>query len=70
MLLLVGAARRVALGPRGFVAVALGYFALNLAYSFKLKKIAYVDVGCIALGFVLRVLAGGFATQVTPSRST
>ena len=48
--------------PASFLAVAIAYFALNLAYSFRLKKIAYVDVGCIALGFVLRVLAGGFAT--------
>ena len=37
-------------------------FTQNVAYSFRLKKVAYVDVGCIALGFVLRVLAGGFAT--------
>jgi 4-hydroxybenzoate polyprenyltransferase len=50
------------LGPAKFVAVAASYFILNIAYSFGLKKIAYVDVGCIALGFVLRVLAGGFAT--------
>jgi 4-hydroxybenzoate polyprenyltransferase len=46
----------------GFAAVAASYFALNLAYSLRLKKIAYLDVGCIALGFVLRVVAGGFAT--------
>ncbi|HSN99675.1 MAG TPA: decaprenyl-phosphate phosphoribosyltransferase [Candidatus Nanopelagicales bacterium] len=51
------------LGPFDFFLVALGYFALNLAYSFGLKKVAYLDVGCIALGFVLRVLAGGFATK-------
>jgi 4-hydroxybenzoate polyprenyltransferase len=50
------------LGPIKFVAVAAAYFALNVAYSFGLKKVAYVDVCCIALGFVLRVLAGGFAT--------
>jgi 4-hydroxybenzoate polyprenyltransferase len=50
------------LGPAKFVAVAASYFILNIAYSFGLKKIAYIDVGCIALGFVLRVLAGGFAT--------
>jgi len=50
------------LGPFKFFLVALAYFAQNLAYSFGLKKIAYVDVGLIALGFVLRVLAGGFAT--------
>lgn len=46
-----------------FFLVALGYFLQNVAYSFRLKKLAYVDVGFIALGFVLRVLAGGFATS-------
>jgi decaprenyl-phosphate phosphoribosyltransferase len=51
------------LGPPLFGVVAAGYFVLNLAYSFRLKKIAYVDVSCIALGFVFRVLAGGFATR-------
>jgi decaprenyl-phosphate phosphoribosyltransferase len=49
------------LGPWEFAAIAAAYFANNLAYTFYLKKIAYVDVGSIALGFVLRVLAGGFA---------
>lgn len=47
-----------------FAVVAASYFALNIAYSFKLKKVAYVDVGCIAAGFVLRVVAGGFATKI------
>lgn len=47
-----------------FAAVALIYFAENLAYSFKLKQVAFLDVGMIALGFVLRVLAGGIATDV------
>jgi 4-hydroxybenzoate polyprenyltransferase len=44
--------------------VAFLYFAENCAYSFKLKKVAFVDVGLIAGGFVLRVLAGGIATDV------
>jgi len=44
--------------------VAAVYFAENVAYSFKLKKIAFLDVGLIAFGFVLRVLAGGIATDV------
>jgi 4-hydroxybenzoate polyprenyltransferase len=50
-----------------FFFVALAYFLQNVAYSFRLKKIAYVDVGFIALGFVLRVLAGGFATHTEVS---
>lgn len=44
--------------------VAFVYFAENVAYSFKLKEVAFLDVGLIALGFVLRVLAGGIATDV------
>ncbi len=44
--------------------VAVIYFVENIAYSFRLKKVAFVDVGLIALGFVLRVLGGGFATHV------
>lgn len=47
-----------------FAAVALIYFVENIAYSFKLKKIAFLDVGLIAFGFVLRVIAGGVATAV------
>lgn len=47
-----------------FAAVALVYFVENLAYSFKLKKVAFLDVALIAFGFVLRVVAGGQATAV------
>ena len=50
-----------------FAAVALVYFVENIAYSFKLKKVAFLDVGLIALGFVLRVIAGGYATHVRVS---
>jgi 4-hydroxybenzoate polyprenyltransferase len=51
------------LAPR-LALVAFVYFGENLAYSFKLKKVAFLDVGLIAFGFVLRVLAGGIATDV------
>jgi decaprenyl-phosphate phosphoribosyltransferase len=47
--------------------VARVYFVENLLYSFKLKKVACLDVGLIAFGFVLRVIAGGYATHVRVS---
>jgi 4-hydroxybenzoate polyprenyltransferase len=47
-----------------FAAVAVGYFVLNLAYTFKLKHVAFLDVSLLALFFVMRVLAGGFGTHV------
>lgn len=46
-----------------FAAVALAYFVENVFYSFKLKKVPFLDVGLISLGFVLRVVAGGIATH-------
>ena len=39
------------------------YFVLNVAYCLWLKSYAIVDVCIIASGFVLRLLAGGEATQ-------
>lgn len=54
------------LDPR-FAGVGAAYLALNVAYSFGLKRIAFVDVGCIALGFLLRVLGGAYALPVSPS---
>jgi 4-hydroxybenzoate polyprenyltransferase len=45
------------LGP-WFFATALGYLALNLAYSLVLKHVVLVDVMALASGFVLRAIAG------------
>src|SRR5687768_8647368 len=50
-----------------FAIVAALYFAQNVAYSFWLKHVAYVDVACIAAGFVLRVVGGGLATRIDVS---
>ena len=41
-----------------------GYVVMNIAYSLKLKQLAIIDVFIIAIGFVLRVLAGGMATGI------
>ena len=37
---------------------------MNVAYSVILKRYAIVDIIVIAIGFVLRVLAGGIATEI------
>jgi 4-hydroxybenzoate polyprenyltransferase len=49
------------------VAVLLTYLLLNIAYVFKLKHIAIVDVFVVALGFVLRILLGAAAVDVQAS---
>ncbi len=48
-------------------AVILFYWLLNLAYCAELKEHAIVDVCVIAFGFVLRILAGGLATETVLS---
>jgi 4-hydroxybenzoate polyprenyltransferase len=52
----------------GFFFAAVGYLALNLAYSAKLKRVAYLDVACISAGFVLRVVGGGLAAHIQVSK--
>lgn len=47
-----------------FSVIILFYFVMNLAYTFKLKQVAIIDVCIIAVGFVLRVLAGGYVTGI------
>jgi len=51
-----------------FALAAFAYLALNAAYSLRLKRIAFVDVACISIGFLLRVLAGALAIDVPASR--
>jgi 4-hydroxybenzoate polyprenyltransferase len=51
------------LGP-GFLLCALAYPALGLAYSLGLKHVVILDVLAVALGFVLRAVAGAVAIGV------
>ncbi len=57
----LGGAAALELSLAGIVGL---YFAINVAYSKGLKRIAYVDAAVIASGFLLRLLAGGEATGV------
>ena len=49
------------------ILVIAGYLVLNLAYTFFLKHEPVIDIFTIAIGFVLRVIAGSVALDVEPS---
>ncbi len=61
-----GLAAAVWLGP-AFLGHAVGYIALQIAYSLGLKRQVILDVLAIALGFVIRASAGGAAIDVPVS---
>jgi len=46
----------------------LGYFALNVAYSVRLKHIPIIDISIISSGFVLRLFVGSTAVEVVLSQ--
>ncbi|WP_027379113.1 decaprenyl-phosphate phosphoribosyltransferase [Chryseobacterium daeguense] len=51
-----------------FATIVGFYFVMNLAYTFKLKHVPIIDISIIAIGFVLRVLAGGYMTGISISQ--
>jgi 4-hydroxybenzoate polyprenyltransferase len=54
------------LGPAVLLTLVL-YVSNNLAYTLKLKHVAVLDVLSVAIGFVLRLLAGCWAVHVVPT---
>jgi 4-hydroxybenzoate polyprenyltransferase len=63
MLMVVGLICAVAIRP-AFALVIVGYIALMIAYSYKLKQLVIIDVFVIASGFVLRAAGGAIAISV------
>lgn len=50
------------------VTLVLGIYALlNIAYTLQLKNWPYLDITIISLGFVLRLVAGSYASQANLS---
>lgn len=49
--------------PANVAMILLIYATVNLAYSLWLKHIVLLDAFCISSGFVLRVIAGGYAAE-------
>ncbi|MDV5105653.1 decaprenyl-phosphate phosphoribosyltransferase [Clostridium perfringens] len=52
---------------KGLFFILVLYFINNIFYSFKIKNIVILDVISIAVGFILRVIVGGLAIDVSLS---
>jgi decaprenyl-phosphate phosphoribosyltransferase len=50
-----------------FFYLIIAYILIQVSYSLHLKNVAVIDIFCIAMGFVIRVLAGGAAFRVEVS---
>jgi 4-hydroxybenzoate polyprenyltransferase len=55
------------LADTGVLLIILSYLAINSAYSLGLKYQAVIDVFCIAIGFMLRIIAGTWGIRIPPS---
>lgn len=51
----------------GFLAVVIAYMVLSVLYSLYLQRFALIDCFVIAIGFVLRIEAGGLASGTVVS---
>ena len=66
--LLAAGAFALATSVGGKLVLVLGaYLALNAAYTLGLKHVVIVDVIAVALGFLLRILAGTTGVGIEPS---
>jgi len=54
--------------PLEYGGLLLAYFVINLAYSFRLKKVLVLDVVILAALYTLRILAGGAAAEIPVSQ--
>lgn len=52
------------LASTALVQIILSYLGLNILYSLFLKKMVIVDVFCLGIFYVLRILAGGVACGI------
>jgi decaprenyl-phosphate phosphoribosyltransferase len=64
VLVACGLGLAAATGRVWLVAAVLAHATLTLAYTWRLKHVAVVDLVTVSLGFVVRALAGGAAARV------
>ncbi len=66
-LLVLGAGAAAWSLPTAFTGVLAAYLAVNLAYTFRLKKLLMIDVVALAALYTVRILAGGEAAGIPVS---
>ena len=54
-------------GSLAFLGVTLAYLVAAMGYALRLKSIPMLDVICLALLYVLRIIAGGVAVHLFPT---
>ena len=64
---IVALATGLLIGEPWLTAVVGAYLLISFLYSAGLKHVPVVELGCVASGFVLRVVGGAAATHVPPS---
>lgn len=67
MSLVVGAMVCTAMVSKAAIAVLATYVLLQVAYNLGLKRIAFLDVTCLAVGFCLRAAGGAIAIDIAIS---
>jgi decaprenyl-phosphate phosphoribosyltransferase len=66
-LVLVALGAGFAIREPWLAATIAAYLIISFLYSAGLKHVPFVELGCVASGFVLRVVGGAAATHVPPS---
>lgn len=64
VLIVLGLAISAPLNNGRLLAVVAAYVVVTVSYSLWLKHEPVLDLGCVAAGFGLRAIAGGYATDV------
>lgn len=54
--------------PINVILVTSIYLLINVFYSLGMKKIPILELFIVAIGFVFRILIGGFASEIEPSK--
>ncbi len=66
-LVIVALGAGLVIGEPLLAAAVAAYLLISFLYSARLKHVPVVELGCVASGFVLRVVGGAAATHVPPS---